>query len=242
MQTKCGPEPLDPISGKCSIAFQSCPELVHDLKHADPASNNVFTSHFKLDGQLWLWQQIVPPLDNNDGKYWLRRTLIYEANQIKSAKVDCHPASPLKTFRIQIEFRGQPASSFESTTIPQEVIQESELNSANFPIQITPQTEEWKYLTLMTEAKSRLKNFCITDATALLLGSRSYHRSVDQETWIREQYNAVAAEADYTAKKTQTFKNVRAECVRELRSFSFRSGLHQLKRQSSLTTSPSRII
>ena len=53
--------PLKPISGKCSVTFQSCPEIVHELKHANPTSTNVYTAHFRLDGRLWLWQQIARP-------------------------------------------------------------------------------------------------------------------------------------------------------------------------------------
>ena len=191
---------------------------MHTLKHANPMSTNVYTAHFKLDGRLWLWQQIVPGPDSRNGKFWLRRTIVYEARQILSAKVEYNPTSPLTSYRMRIEVSGQPIASFESTTMSPPEIIERELSTDNFPIQLMSQTEDWKYLTIVTEAKGMLKNFSINNATALLLGNRSYHQSVNQETWIEQQYNAVAAEAAYIRGKNLSFKNMTAECVREAKS------------------------
>ena len=217
LETSGSSTPLDPISGKCSIAFQSRPDIVHHLKHANPVSTNVYTAHFKLDGRLWLWQQIVPGPDSKNGKSWLRRTIIYEAKQIITAKVEPNPASPLTSYRLQIEVSGPPVSSFESTTMAQKDIQEKDFNTENFPIHVKSQTEDWKCLTIVTESKGMLKNFTITNATALLLDSGCYHQSVNQGRWIKEQYDAVAAEADYLRNKTLSFKNVTAELVREMK-------------------------
>ncbi|KAK0514535.1 hypothetical protein JMJ35_003152 [Cladonia borealis] len=215
-ETSGSSTPLDPISGKCSIAFQSCPEIVHHLKHANPVSTNVYTAHFKLDGRLWLWQQIVPGPDSRNGKFWLRRTIIYEAKQIISAKVEPNPASPLTSYRLQIEVSGPPVLSFESTTMAQKDIQEKDFNTKVFPIHVKSQTKDWKCLTIVTESKGMLKNFTITNATALLLDSGSYHQSINQGRWVKEQYDAVTAEAAYVRNKTQSFKHVMVECVREM--------------------------
>lgn len=58
--TTLAPWLLASISWKCSYAFHSRLERKHDLKHAGIMSPNSFTVYFKLDGRLWLWQQIVP--------------------------------------------------------------------------------------------------------------------------------------------------------------------------------------
>ena len=78
-------------------------------------------------------------------------------------------------------------------------------------------TDKWKHLTLITEARGMLKNFTEAKTTALLLNQPSYHRSVDQGAWLREQYHAMDAEAQYTATKILKFKNMDAECVREMK-------------------------
>ena len=132
-----------------------------------------------------------------------------------SAKVECNPASPVTSFRMRIEVSGQPVASFESTTMSPKEIMERRLSTDNFPIQLKSQSEDWKYLTIVTESKKLLRNFTITNATALLLGSGCYHQSVNQDAWIKKQYDAVAAEAAYISHKTLSFKNVTAECVRE---------------------------
>ena len=79
------------------------------------------------------------------------------------------------------------------------------------------QTEKWKHLILVTEARGMLKNFTESNATAFLYNHPSYHRSVDQEAWLCEQYRAVDEEAGYTAAKFLKFKNMVAECVREMK-------------------------
>ena len=61
-----------------------------------------------------------------------------------------------------------------------------------------------------------LKHFTPANATALLLNQPSYHKSVDQEAWLREQDRALEAEAEYTAAKMLKFRNMVARCVREM--------------------------
>ena len=50
-----------------------------------------------------------------------------------------------------------------------------------------------------------------------IIAKRPYHRSVEQNAWLHEQYQAMEAEADYTAEKLLEFKNVIAEYVRDTR-------------------------
>ncbi len=215
MQDTSNAQQLPPISGKCSIAFQGSSGRRHDLKHADITSPNLFTVHFKLDGKLWLWQQIVTDA-NTGGRHYLKRTIVYDSNQIKSPKVDTNPDSPLTSYQIKLEIDGPPVQSFETNTLLNPVVGGRVVKSEEFPIHTQSQTEDWKFLTMTTEAKGTLKNFTPARATALLLNRPSYHKSVDQETWLQEQYQAMASEADYTADKMSKFKNVTAECVRAM--------------------------
>ena len=60
-----------------------------------------------------------------------------------------------------------------------------------------------------------LRNFTQANATALLLNQPSYHKSVDQESWLHDQYQAVEAEAEFTAAQLLRFRNMIARCVRE---------------------------
>ena len=99
-----------------------------------------------------------------------------------SAKVECNPASPLTSYHIRIEVCGLPIASFESNTMSPKEILERRLSTDNFPIPLKPQTEDWKYLTIVTESKRMLKDLTITNATVLLLGSGCYHQSFNQET------------------------------------------------------------
>ena len=146
----------------------------------------------------------------------MKTRYIYVA--ILSAKVEPNPASPLTSYRLQIEVRGPPVLSFKSTTMAAKDIQEKEFSTKHFPIHVKSQTEDWKFLTIVTESKGTLKNFTIINAKRLLLDSGSYHQSVKQGRWIKQQYDAVAAEAAYVRNKTQGFKSVVAECVREINS------------------------
>ncbi|KAK0516097.1 hypothetical protein JMJ35_002131 [Cladonia borealis] len=59
-----------------------------------------------------------------------------------------------------------------------------------------------------------LVNSTILNATALLLNQPSYHRSVDQQAWLRDQYQAMGLEADYAVQKLSKFKNVQTDCLR----------------------------
>ena len=150
------------------------------------------------------------------GKHHLKRTILYEPSQIKSPSVMPNPDSPMTSYQIKLEVTGLPHSSWETQNLLDRVVLNGkEVKSEEFPIHIQSQSEDWKYLTLRNEAKGTLKNFTIAIATALLLNQPSYHKSVDQDTWLHEQHQAMAAEADYTADKLRKFKDVTAVCVRE---------------------------
>ena len=204
---------LQPVTGKCSVMFHRIPGESFVLKHADPTSANPFTTHFKLTGRLWLSQQVVEA--NTGGQQMLKRTIMYEGSQIRSPLVDINPANE-HSFRIRLEISGPPSDSFETNTLRDRLVNGMELNSEHFPINIESKTDEWKFLTLCTEQKGMLKHFTEANATALLHNKPTYHRSVDQEAWLYDQYHAMQAESDYAAEKLHKFKNVIAECVREM--------------------------
>ena len=197
-----------------SRTLHSSPGESYVLKHADPNSTNQFTTHFKLTGRLWLSQQVVEA--NTGGQQMLKRTVMYEGSQIKSPEVDMNPANAA-SFRIRLEISGPPSDSFEINTLRDRLVNGMELDSEHFPINIESKTDDWKFLTLCTEARNMLKNFTKANATALPHNQPTYHRSVDQEVWLYDQYQAMQAEADYAAEKLLKFKNVTAECVREMK-------------------------
>ena len=119
------------------------------------------------------------------------------------------------SYRVRLEVSGPPEESFETNTLRDRLVNGREERSEEFPIHLMSQTEQWKHLTLITEARGMLKNFTEANASALILNQPSYHKSVDQEAWLRHQYHAVEAEAEFTAAELLRFKIMAAECVRE---------------------------
>ena len=212
---------LQPATGKCRVLYlhdrQSDPHfLFHTpLGSADPESANQYNTHFKLDGsKFWLWQQI--PVAGVFGRpaYLLKRTIVYETAELRNISVGEAPRNG-NAFHITMEVEGPPQQSFDTSTAPPDIVEKLGIDTTKFPLYTKSQSQEWRSIRLVTEARSHLKNFSITKATSLLHGNMCYHPSIDQHTWVQNQHKAIASEAEFTQKTLQRFTDVQAHCVRE---------------------------
>ncbi len=213
---------LQPASGKCRIHFfqdsQADPHFLFPniLQGADPRSVNAFHTHFKLDGRrLWLWQQVPVGGVESSPAYMLRRTIAYDTADLTIINVEGGRKAGGAT-RMTIEVKGPPQESYDSSTVPFEILKQQGFDTATFPLHVKSHTDQWRIVRIFTESPSHLKNFSIPIAFSLLAGNICYHPSVDQATWVQNQHTAIACEADYTHKTLHKFHNVRAECVRIL--------------------------
>ena len=139
---------------------------------------------------------------------------MYETAELRNISVGEAPRHG-NAFHMTMEVEGPPQQSFDTSTAPPDVLEKLGIDTTKFPLHTKSQSQEWRSVRLVTEARSHLKNFSITKTTSLLHGNICYHPSIDQHTWVQNQHKAIAAEAEFTQQTLQRFTDVQAHCVRE---------------------------